>query len=203
MVYSILEVIHGFVINKEELRELLDLEDEDDLADCNLIGLFDDEFAIDFGKKINLYNFPCCSESRDQLFIIGESVHTYYRKLIRCEDCPGPRIVCDHCIGYTNNGYYDVIAILKQPVAVDVRHICSWCFHDNRQDLNGTLETAPVVDDPSQKRSCDVCGSLPGKYQSDSLVRVVDSILMNIQKENHWKKEIQFYYMVDDCLSCT
>jgi len=210
MVYTTLEIIQGFVISKAELTKLLELEDEED--DDDIEQIFDD---LGYNKNINLYSFPCCSQSRGKLFIIGRSMHKYYRQPVKCNDCK-EYTVCDRCIGHTNNGYYDVCAIVERPIEVNIRHICPWCFHDNKQDLNGPQTTAPIVGqrfqstnyDPSVRRTCDVCGGKPNEFRCPlDYMKFHNSHyykqLMDIQKDHQLEKTIEFYYMVNDCLSCT
>jgi len=215
MVYTTLEVVLGFVISKDELVKLLELELEeegDDVLDYDIEKLFDE---LDYGREVKLYSFPCCSDSRGQLFIIGRSVHKYYRKPIRCDDC-GKYTVCDRCIGHTNNGYYDVCAIVDKPIEVNVKHICPWCFHDNGQDLGGPQTTAPVVDqrfqptdyNPCDRKQCTVCNGFPNEFRSqEDYMKFHNSHyysqLKKIQKDYEWEKPMKFYYMIDDCLSCT
>ena len=213
MVYTTLKVVLGFVINKAELLELLEMKGEDDnLREYDIVKLFDD---LDYGKNINLYRFPCCSESSNELFIIGIERHKYYRQPVRCHDCQ-QYTVCDRCIGHTNNGYYDVCAIFQRPIEVNVRHVCPWCFHDNKQDLNGPQTTSPIVDrrfqpndyNHSDSKQCNVCSGRPGEFRcpKDHMKFHHSGYynkLNSIQEDFDWKKSIELYYILNDCLSCT
>ena len=215
MVYTTVRVVLGFVINKTELLELLEIEmegEDDNLMNYDIEKLFDD---MGYDKNINLYRFPCCSESSDKLFIIGIERHKYYRQPVRCDDCK-EYTVCDRCIGHTNNGYYDVCAIFEKPIEVNVRHVCPWCFHDNKQDLNGPQITSLVVDGkfqpndykPSDRKQCTVCTGRPNEYRCPEDYMKFHSShfytrLNSIQKDYGLKKSIQLYYVLNDCLSCT
>jgi hypothetical protein len=81
MVYTKLELVLGCVIDEEQLRTLLDYKGNVDVDEMDVSGMFDD-ICVD--KDIKLFTFPCCSESRGKKFIIGMSMHTYYRKPIKC-----------------------------------------------------------------------------------------------------------------------
>lgn len=229
MVYTTLDLILGFVMTKEELIELLDLTPKPSSNDTDGEELFVDEdgntysdihfdvlFTETFGHKLQLYKFVCCSESAYKLFIIGFQMHRYYRKPIKCEKCFDKCWLCDKCIGHTNNGFYDVDAISNRPVEANIRHICPWCFHDNKKDLGGPKETASVVDsrfvtgkfDYQHWMQCDVCNGRQDEYRCPQEFmewhnQGYYNSLNSFQTGNHLSKPIKFYYMVNDCLSCS
>src|SRR6266576_3902240 len=83
MVYTILEVVFGFVISRDEVLQLLDLElegEDDGPIGYNIEKLFDD---LGYDKDLYLYQFPCCSESEGKVFMIHRKLHKYWRKPIR------------------------------------------------------------------------------------------------------------------------
>lgn len=208
MVYTTLKVVLGFIITNEELIQLLDLKlgENESHFDYDIENLFND---LGYDRKIELYSFPCCSESRGKLFLINITMHKYYRKMIKCEKCK-EYTVCDSCIGYTNNGYYDVDTIFNKPTEINVRQICPWCFHDNGCDLGGPQTTAsqPTDYDPSIRKQCTVCNLKPDIRRSPGDYMIwknhhMYTRLETIQKDHEFKQPIKIYHVIDDCLSCS
>ncbi len=58
-------------------------------------------------------------DAKGNHFIVGIEMHKYWRYGIRCDQCE-KYSCCDRCIGNTNNGYYDVTAMVTSPVEVDI-----------------------------------------------------------------------------------
>lgn len=213
MVYMKLKLIMGVVVSREELAKILNIEvDEDPLDDSSILATTLAE------KQVKIYNFPCCSPANGKQYLIGIHLHTYYRKHgVRCGNCPTHGLwVCNTCLGTTNNGVYDVDAIHKGPVEANLRHLCLQCFSDNRKDLQAPQEDLPVIDnqvqgDPDNPAilPCETCGIKPDwrfcpqtslkkwgpNYEQLKMVFKLHNVPLD--------REIKFYYMVDDCLSCT
>ncbi len=213
MVYTTVKIVLGVIITENELSKLLELESNDDIIEYDVESMFNGDIGDAYGTK--LYPFPCCSNFAGKLFIVGKKVNKYYRKPIRCDDCP-KYCVCDRCIGHTNNGYYDVISMLNGPTEVNIRHMCLRCFHDNLEDLNGPLKTANLVDncfvstdyDQCLRKHCSVCNDMPNEYRcpQDSMEffrKKKYEKLKAFVSDNGYQKEIKFYYVIDDCLSCS
>lgn len=211
MVYTTLELILGVVVSQEELAKITDV-DEDGLPE---------KLDLDKtrgGEHVKIYPFPCCSEARGKQYLIGIPLHVYYRKHgVRCDKChPQGFWVCNTCLGTTNNGVYDVVAIHKGPVEANLRHVCLYCFSDNRKDLMAPQEDLPVVghrvqgdpDNPNLLR-CETCGLKPDWRfcPQNAMKKWVHHYeqLKKVLKSNHVPedREIKFYYMIDDCLSCS
>ncbi len=220
MVYTQLSIVLGVVIPFDYVKSIIDHKKLKDIEEKFVVMRFADEDVLKDcfkGKNdMHLFNFPCCSESGDDKFILGYEVHKYYRKLIKCENCK-EYSVCDKCIGYTNNGYYDVNKILNEPIEVNIRHMCLYCYSDNRKDLGGLEKTYPIIknsfvcgnreDDEKKFVKCDTCGNLPvrNRCPEDGLANKeykYDKI-RSFLKKNKMDLPIKLYYMVNDCLSCT
>lgn len=151
-------------------------------------------------KKARVFKFPCCSESGGEKFLVGYRLHTYYH-------------TCDQ-LGMTNNGAYDVRAILNKPVKINMRHICLHCFHDNRRDLGGPTQTAPYDYEEHMflnhtapvkpRKKCRVCRYKPTKYRSPrDFMAFHNSQYARGLKGLKKKPHLRFWYMIDDCTSCT
>jgi hypothetical protein len=215
MVYTTLEVILGIVVSREDLVRILNLEidpDQDPLDDDRTLG------TTLAGRPVRIYGFPCCSPANGKQYLIGLSLHLYYRKHgVHCDQCHPNRLwVCNTCLGTTNNGVYDVVAIHKGPVEANLRHICLHCFADNRKDLMAPQEDLPVVDnrvqgDPNNPAllRCETCGIKPDwRFCPQTVLKKWVhhyEQLKNVLKVHDvpLDRAIKFYYMVNDCMSCT
>lgn len=98
-------------------------------------------------------------------------------------DICGPYTVCDECLGTTNNGQYDIVDIFDNVIEVNPDFVCHNCGNDNR---------IPYT-------FCKVCNLKRSirKYEPSYSVK---------EARKHMKladKKIAYYYVVDDCLSCT
>lgn len=198
MVYFILDIILGVAVTREEIETICDVDDSGFVEDSVLDTLL-------CRKDVEVCQFSCCSKSNGKLYLIGIRMHRYYRKSTRCENCPN-YCVCDTCIGQTNNGHYDVEAILDGPTEANLRHVCLHCFADNREDLGAPKEDSSAVG--PQGMPCKTCGLKPDDRftPTKKLTRLHyhEQLKALFKKYEVTKnKEIKFYYMVDDCLSCT
>lgn len=209
MVYTTVEIVLGVIMSREELEKIVDL-DEDGYVEDPVLDTIRGVYSV------RIYMYPCCSEARGEQYLIGVPLHTYYRKHgVRCGDCE-EYSVCDMCIGITNNGFYDVCAIHNGPVEVPLRHICQHCFADNKKDLQAPEKDLPIVGNQiqgsssdSQALPCETCGREPDWRFSPENVLTGRTSMYRLLRETlngHLvpkDKKIAFYYMVDDCLSCT
>jgi len=201
MVYKKLKVVLGVVVNRSELEGILkkngnswaDNEEFEEIINEDL----ENYYSNGFKWRAKIYSFPCCSTIKSEQFIICESVHTYYHKRSRCNDCK-IYTVCEKCIGCTNNGFYDVEKILNEPTKVNISHICLNCFHDNRQDMNVPVNVGDHSV-PNEGRECDVCG-IKTVHNRDSR-----HMLAHNHKYERLSRygQVDLYYIIDDCLYCT
>lgn len=207
MVYTELTIVIGAVVSFEDLKNIFEVEDPYEL----------DSIHDELNDKMELLSFNCCSKSANKLFIIGYTLHTYYRNYVRCEDC-GERTVCDKCIGHTNNGYYDVQSILDGPTEVPIRNVCFNCFADNCVDMKARSETVQIVDNRyvfangdekhanDDALACKVCNNKFEGYKNptDTLKQNYKyQIISKFLNTNNVESEPKLYYLVNDCLSCT
>jgi len=207
MVYTQLIIVYGAMVTLEDLRKVTDDVDEDGCLDNPTLPKL-------AGHQVEIFSFPCCSKSGCKLYVVGYLMHTYYRKLTRCDKCPS-YCVCDECIGMTNNGYYNVNDIVDKPVEVNMRHLCLCCFADNKKDLNAPKESieekgAKFMNHCPSHESipCETCGNRQdGRFAPETAVKrgfyhkALNNFLRNdCDREN---TECKFYYMLNDCLSCT
>lgn len=189
MVFQQLEIILGVIINTDDLKLLSKEFDEDDYG--SYVRSFSGNIP-QLPKKSQLYDFPCCSNLSQEIYILGYSMHTYDRKFTKCDYCPKKYFVCDICIGETTNGYYDVETILNMPTEVNPENLCLYCFFDNKQKIN---------------TACHNCNKLP--FNDISPLNYLKLYIKQYTQLNRFLKKyklerhIKFYYMLDDCLSCT
>ena len=149
MVYSTVSIVLGAVLTKEEL-ETLDFDEVGETLLCR--------------KNVEIFRVP----HNEDLYIIGLQMHVYYHKTgLKCGSCP-KHSLCDSCIGQTNNGYYDVRSMNDRAVEVNLRHVCLFCFSDNKADLGAPKENLPVVggrcvgpENPEGIKCCNTCGHKP------------------------------------------
>ncbi len=207
MVYTTVEIILGVSVTRENLEKMIDVDE----------GGYVDEICIGTtiaNENVNVHQFPCCSEAAGQQYIVGISLHKYYRKHgIRCEKCPDKYHVCNTCLGTTNNGCYDVDSFYSGPVEANIRHICLHCFSDNKRDLLSPQKDLPVLNnrvqgDKEDMICCNTCGIEPDwRFSPETSLKRVHHYeqLKEVLKRCNAPKncEIKFYYVVDDCMSCT
>lgn len=124
---------------------------------------------------------------------IINSPSTQTNPTINAFDICGPYHVCNECLGTTNNGTYDVDKILNSVVECPNEHICHYCKNDNR----------------CVYEECKRCGSAPLKLtpgqkdHRDEYNLINPSELCIARNKVDSTKQIKYYYMLDDCLSCT
>ena len=165
MVYAELWILEGVVITKAQVGEFLFVDTNSDIFWETL------EYYNQTHKYLYFFSFPCCSPIRNEFFIFGRKVHTYYRRSISCIDCQSD---CNHFIGETNAGNYDVHNILSNSVQIPFQKICISCYSDQVQ--NGR---------------CSVCF-----YRKE-----IDMPRLHAYEEFP-DSFIEFFYMINDCLSC-
>jgi len=209
MVYTTVSIILGIHLNREELKEILRVDE---------LGEFD-EFDRDLehkiiNKNVEIFKIPCC-ESENKQYFVGLQMHTYYRKHgIKCDNCD-KYSCCDNCIGQTNNGFYDIVRMADNPVEVNSQHVCLHCFSDNKRDLGGLSEDLPVIDhrcigsdNPPGLSRCDTCGLKPDwRFSVENCLKKncfygdLEDFFSSFDSARH--KPIKFYYCLNDCLCCS
>lgn len=205
MVYTKLIIVSGLMLTKEQiitalkqfnenLAKMIDGMSEENLTDA-LPQIIEDYFLEDADgfwddnkkERPHLFQFPCCSENKDKLFLIGYNLHTYYRRCVHCRDCQ-EYTVCDKCIGETSGGWYDVGKILDGPVIVARDKMCLACNSDQmdaHKRCRCCFRNAPKDDYKT--------------YYEENLIRFATEVL----KMTPETCTPAYYYMLDDCLSCT
>jgi len=200
MVYKSIKIVLGIAVSNKIVKTLAERDENEWI---NTMG------TLKCKKNVNIYQLPGHNSKK---FIIGISLHKYFRKHVpNCEECD-EYIMCDTCIGQTNNGFYDVITMIEEPIEVNIRNICFHCFSDHTDDLGAPLENILPADYMSERNSdrlqeCSTCGLKPDfrfcpktalnrNHYFDQLSKFFQDYdeLMN--------KKIKFYYLVDDCLCC-
>lgn len=122
MVFSQVLLILGVAVDRQDIEKFVAIDED---------GYPENDKIRKTGFKV--YQYPCCSELRGQMYIIGRKIKVYTRFHSRCERCSEYGL-CDKCIGMTSNGYYDVENILKTCTSVPSENICSYCFSDNSEN---------------------------------------------------------------------
>ncbi len=180
MVYTELNIVAGVVLTDEERAKF---EEETEMPPRLHENLKKYVYI-----PISFYGSKCCGKKETVIF--GIVVHTYYRSCQRCEKCD-KYTVCDTCIGQTNNGNYDVDKMSEFDVKVERRHLCPNCFADN----GSVFEFCKTCNHKFDKipRSYD-------KWLAHVPYLFVLEELLSIAKIN---KKPDFYYALNDCLSCT
>lgn len=189
MVFTKVLIIKGYKLSKNELKDFLksiynekSIRSKYGLVDCIA------DFNENAEKKRLLHQIfhpHCCSTGK--YYVFGVCVQTYYRVCVRCDKC-NEFSLCDKCIGYTSNGNYDVENILDNFTKIDSNHICKYCHNDNRGSFTKCKFCNFKVKDNGNK---DV-ESLFDKCFNDKVYKM-------FKKE----KTLEYFYALDDCLSCT
>ena len=145
----------------------------------NLVSIF---------RRFQIYTPQCCSEQSYKIFVLGRCVKKYERINVQCDNCT-ENSCCDTCLGQTENGFYNVNEMYESNTIIKVEpdNICNWCYNDNREKIEGCKFC-----DRSQLAAKGI--SLRDRVEVD--IRLVEWIQSNHHVSN-------YYYMLDDCLSCT
>lgn len=199
MVYTKIYIIAGIKVSDESLKKFL--ADQDcyfgDPEGLEKEAVFNawkkykktsrksKQFLFSTGTK--LFSFPCCSESTD--WLLGYISHTIYRQHISCRTCE-EFSACEKCFGQTPYGWYDVTDIFNGPVEIESSKICHNCSSDQVDKV----------------RRCQVCfiDAKPQKkegYQRKEYFKGGSQLLGVTDPKQ--EVEIKYFYMLDDCLSCT
>ncbi len=158
---------------------------------------------------IKLHLFYCFSNSAEKLFIVGITINKYYRQFIRCNHCD--QELSDRCIGYTNNGYYDVLSMFDNPSEVIVEKLCVNYFHDNKSELKTNViiggDLVLPVFNCSKIKYCEICKHSPNNFISVENYMKLNmnsecQKLYNFKSKKVFSQLIKFYYVIDCCL-CT
>jgi hypothetical protein len=208
MVYTKVQIVVGHIITYEEFEKLTGLDKESTVYSDNY------NFKVN-GREIYMNEYHCCSDLNDECFILGRIVKEYKRTNIKCgehfcdeDECDcgksglrknnmcGNYYVCKTCLGDTTNGYYDVSDILDNVAEVNTNYICNNCNHDNKTNIY------------SKQKACKECGIIPSNKQNlsdnQSYCRVYKDVSKYMRKyDKDFVPDIKFYYMLNDCLSCT
>lgn len=189
MVYSRIFIIHGIVLTREQVIARLELsEDLEVLNGTDMTTRFYDDIIDGYEnlqgtRGLRLFSFPCCSENADKLYILGYEENCFYRKYVLCRECKDYS-VCNRCIGETSRGWYDVDSIFEGPVLIPEEKICEKCHFDSVE--NGRCRNCNWE---NTRRS--------NQYRS--------KYILNFAKKMELEHDAGpgYYYMIDDCLSCT
>lgn len=195
MVYKKVMIIKGYLLTPKKTMELLhyigrkfnkpeylqaNYLDPHSLSDLN-------HELNDFISRFNfikLYGPRCCSGVKD--YIIGFEVRSYSRIFVKCTSHCDEYTCCDKCIGLTSNGYYDVDNILQNYVQLDDDHVCKWCYDDTKENIS------------ESNMLCEKCSKWDKKGR-----HLFSEFLDSRIKDWFDDKECHYYYLLDDCLSCT
>lgn len=103
-----------------------------------------------------------------------------------CKDCD-EYSMCDTCLGQTVNGYYDVVQLFHNVVAVPEKEICQYCRNHTR---------------PS--KICQRCKAPAGEQSIFGSTRLKAKEIEKFLAIPGYKcGPLQFFAVVDDCLSCS
>ncbi|BCS82698.1 hypothetical protein QLL95_gp0209 [Cotonvirus japonicus] len=197
MVYNKIIIIEGYSLKIDELVDFLELQREisqwslpkDYKSDTKNLnkeekiewikqnGIYSDKYS-----NIEIFQPRCCSKSED--YIVGRKIKTYHRISVKCNDCD-KYFCCDKCIGLTENGFYDVETILNEVKPIKKNHICKICHNDNKT---------------SSKFKCKFCKfhKLNGECKPKKWKWYNDTIKIWFSNKSR-----NYYYQLNDCLSCT
>lgn len=182
MVYTQLMILVGTILTRKQVEEILknknvDLDEDDDIVEIfnNMLK----EPTSNAARQVQLFSFPCCFAS--DVFILGSKVHSYYRKYVNCRDCK-EYACCDMCIGETTGGYYNVVEIAENPIEIAKEKICICCNSDQ-----------------FSKGKCRLCFN-KNVQKKWTAPWYFEKVFKMLKIKNG---EIGYYYMLNDCLSCT
>lgn len=182
MVYTRVKIVKGIVLTREQIENLIEIEEDDDVCDKFYVELVDGfETKLRGHEGLRLFPFVCCSKIAGEIFIFGYEVNSFPRLRIQCSKCEEFSL-CDKCIGETTNGFYDVEKILNEVVQVPNEIMCGHCNTDN------------VVGG-----RCRLCFSTETKVYDHSK-KITTFAKKHLNMENPLPS---CFYMLDDCLSCT
>lgn len=185
MVYKRIYIIAGIKVSDEKLKAFLtekgfyhgDPEELGKEAVQDAWKLYN-KSQKDHGQKVKLFSSPCCSECTD--WLLGTIVHTIYRRYLYCRSCE-EFSCCDTCIGQTVYGWYDTEKILNSFIEIPNDQICHVCHSDQI----------------GERKRCKVCFAgrpthlMRFNIRKDLCPLVEDNVLSS------------YWYLLDDCLSCT
>ena len=182
MVYTRVLIVQGIPLTREQIEKFIEIGEDDEVGDK-----FYDELIEGFEKNLRgypglrLFSFPCCSESNGKMFILGYELNSFSRRFIQCSKCEEFSL-CERCIGETVYGFYDVQKILDFPQEIPKEKICSMCYSDKCVDGR-----------------CTVCFT----YTKEKIPNRLSVFAKKVLGMTHTQAESSFYYMLNDCLSCT
>lgn len=204
MVFTQLMVIKGYLLSQNDVFDFvrflqknmksirhqyeflrMDIDKIDDKDDWFMSYIPNINDFISRFKGIQLFTSPCCSDVACKSFILGNKIKSYDRLNAKCNNCPSPHTLCDNCLGQTENGFYDVTKIFDKITQINEFHVCKYCNNDKRGD----------------SENCKFCNwrSIIDKNISLSPTDNKDIRL----KDWISNRTANYYYMLDDCLSCS
>lgn len=192
MVAKKIEAIYGLKLTKKELYDAiggLDYDEDYFLSDL-VSGLFRLHPNLDV-PEIDIYHNYCCTfgTELEDAYIVGVNIDTIWRRVDRCNGCKDDRFCCESCLNATSSGSYPIKRIARELTTFTEDCICKNCGHCHLESVE----------------KCTRCGST-SKGLDDELshtskeLRTLERVLLS---RSEVQKDPKFYFMVDDCLSCS
>lgn len=233
MVYTSVTICYGLCFTKKQLIDIYQKNPS------SFVEKDDDSYYIDIMNEFDLdhINNVCCLKDEEQNFFVYVPIRVYDRTenmsnftrrrkgLPVCNDCDED-FMCETCLGMTENGYYNVEKLRKEPTICE--NFCFYCGHDNKakdvlkennkcekcnEQIMTSLYSRCVLEIIQNKNY----GTLIDFIDNDTKesVKKLASSKYYLEMEKAKIKIIQFkekydlnekgklYYMIDDCFSCT
>lgn len=219
MVYTRVYLVCGTILSLADLRRIfeqfeVEFPEEDDYQEISeifareIIAQHTETVLLPGQHPIGLVAYPCCSSLAGEQWILGTIIKTYYRLsgmgCARCEEYT----LCDPCIGETEGGWYDVEKILDEVQVIDREKICPTCSSD--KVVGGRCQICHAYSHYLVRKRVPEA-VVPGAEGVIEEVVTVEPYCMIANKKvlaqdlqlDLVAHPVKFFYMLDDCLSCT
>ena len=171
------------------LYEYFESLNDDDFRD-QLNDLYDkfNDLLARFNIKILMW--PHSEICIDGKYILGTIVKRYNRIAVSCDKCK-EYSCCNHCIGLTDNGWYDVSRICYHIVPISKSQICQYCSNDQKTVLFPKKVTDKKVADKTDKKVTDKTDKkVTDKKVADK--KVADKKVTDKKVKNEYSKSCKY-----------
>jgi len=203
MVVTKIYGIYGVCLTKKELYDMLNR-----LEDCGL------EYEHDYlmkdmiyelnnleGPDIELFNRECCTAgtSLEDAYILGVKIDTIWRSVMECENCrhyQGMLVTnCNECHDTTQYGHYPIMEIARNLTTFTIDNVCRRCGHCHAESIY-------EYEEDLESQPCERCNARSkrgkGWFRGPNFGYLQTEWLKRETGKDH-----AFYFMTNDCVSCS